>query len=177
MNGKHIWFLYMPTNNVEVLYTHVPFNTLAPWPYFLKIAEDIFKLMWWNENVSIWMNISINVVPYGVICNTWALVAVIIWQRHATSHYLNQSTPSSMRPICVTISQTLKKYLFLDSLIVIDFVIFFIYFFIACLIYLLIDCLCHSGTQQVNQSISFIPIFYKAYWCSQLHVTLMSSMM
>ena len=44
-----------------------------------KFADNIFKCIFLNENVSIWIKISLKFVPKGPINNTPALVQMIAW--------------------------------------------------------------------------------------------------
>ena len=45
------------------------------------LADDIFKCIFWNENVWISIKISLNFVPKGPINNIPALVQIMAWHR------------------------------------------------------------------------------------------------
>ena len=65
-------------------------NTLRPRRNEQHFPDDIFKRIFFNENVWISMKISLKFVPKGPINNIPALVQIMDWRRQATSHYLNQ---------------------------------------------------------------------------------------
>ena len=67
-----------------------------------KIADDIFKRIFVNENDWMSIKISLKFIPKCAIDNKSALVQVMAWHRQATSHYLNQCWPSSVTHICGT---------------------------------------------------------------------------
>ena len=50
----------------------------------------IFQCIFWNENISIWITISLNFFPNGPISNIPSLVQIMLGAGQATSHYLNQ---------------------------------------------------------------------------------------
>ena len=56
-------------------------NTLRPRQNGRHLPDDIFKCIFRNENVSIFMKISLNVVPKGPISNIPALVQIMAWRR------------------------------------------------------------------------------------------------
>ena len=56
--------------------THLPLEKMAA-----ILADDIFKHIFLNENIRIVIQISLNVVPMGLIDNTPALVQVMAWRR------------------------------------------------------------------------------------------------
>ena len=45
-----------------------------------RFADDISERIFMNENVWIWIKISLKVVPMGLIDNKWALVRVMAWR-------------------------------------------------------------------------------------------------
>ena len=66
------------------------FNTLRPRQNGRHFPDDIFKWIFFNENVWILINISLKFVPGGPINNIPTLVQVMAWCRPGASHYLNQ---------------------------------------------------------------------------------------
>ena len=65
-------------------------NTLRPRRNKQHFADDIFKCIFFNENVWISIKISPKFVPKGPINNIPALVQIMAWRRSGASHYLNQ---------------------------------------------------------------------------------------
>ena len=66
-----------------------PLNTLRSRQNGHHFADNIFKCIFLNENVSILIRISLKFVPKGPMNNIPALVREMAWCQ-ATSHYLNQ---------------------------------------------------------------------------------------
>ena len=80
------------------------FNTLRPRRNGQHFAGDIFKPIFFNENVWILIKMSLTFVPKGPIYNIPSLVQIMAWRHpgdkplseqwlgaiQATSHYLNQ---------------------------------------------------------------------------------------
>ena len=64
------------------------FNTLRPRQNGRHFADDTFKRIFLNENITISIKISLKYVPKGPINNDSALVQIVAWP--APSHYLNQ---------------------------------------------------------------------------------------
>ena len=56
-------------------------NTLRPWQNGRHFPDDIFKCIFWNENVWISIKISLDVVPTGQMNNITVLVQVMVWHR------------------------------------------------------------------------------------------------
>ena len=56
-------------------------NTLRPRQNGCHFADDIFKCIFLNENVSIAIKISLKFVPKGPINNIPALVQIMAWHR------------------------------------------------------------------------------------------------
>ena len=65
-------------------------NTLRQRRNEQHFANDIFKRIFFNENVWISIKISLKFVPKGPINNIPALVQIMAWRCQVTSHYLNQ---------------------------------------------------------------------------------------
>ena len=67
------------SRNLEV--TRLGVNTLRPRQNGRHFPDDIFKWVFWNENVWISINISLKFVPRGLINNIPTLVHVMAWRR------------------------------------------------------------------------------------------------
>ena len=65
-------------------------NTLRPRQNGRHFPDHIFKCIFLNENVWIWLKISLGFVPRVRINNIPALVQIWLIAVQATSHYLNQ---------------------------------------------------------------------------------------
>ena len=52
-------------------------------------ADDVWKYIFWNKNVWIYIKISTQFVPKGLINNIPALVQIMAWHQ-VIGHYLNQ---------------------------------------------------------------------------------------
>ena len=77
-------------------------NTLRTWQNGRLIADDIFKCIFLNENVSIAIKVSLKFVPKGPINNFPALVQIMTWRRpggRPSSEPMMVSLPTH---ICVT---------------------------------------------------------------------------
>ena len=83
-------------------------NTLRPrwnWQHF---ADDIFKRIFFNENVWISFKISLKFVPKGSIINIAALVQIMAWRRPGDKLLSEQMMVSLPTYICVTRPQWVK---------------------------------------------------------------------
>ena len=83
-------------------------NTLRPrWnePHF---ADDIFKRIFFNENVWISIKISLKFVPKGPINNIPALVQIMAWRRSGDKPLSEPMMISLPTHICVTRPQWVK---------------------------------------------------------------------
>ena len=67
--------IYTTGSNIAVL------NTLRPRQNGRHFADDTFKRIFMNENVRISINISLKLVPKGLINNIPALVKIMAWRR------------------------------------------------------------------------------------------------
>ena len=69
--------VYAPCGGVtETQRTHLPLYKMAA-----ILADDIFKHNFFNENIRIYIHISLKFVPASLIDNTSALVQVMAWRR------------------------------------------------------------------------------------------------
>ena len=81
----------------EVLLTHLPLDKMAH-----TFADNIFKHIFFNENVRLPLQISLKFVPRGSNDNKSALVLVWLGAGPVTKRYLNQCWPDSPTHICGT---------------------------------------------------------------------------
>ena len=76
-------------------------NTLRLRQNDRHFADDVFKYIFLNENISILIRISLKFLPMGLIENKWALVQVITWRRSGNTPLsepkLTQLTDAYMR--------------------------------------------------------------------------------
>ena len=56
-------------------------NTLRPRQHGRYVADDIFKCIFFNENILILIQISLKFVPKGQFDNNPALVQIMAWQQ------------------------------------------------------------------------------------------------
>ena len=78
------------------------FNTLRPRQNGRHFADDIFKCIFLNENVSIAVKISLKFVPKGPINNIPALVQIMAWRRPGDKPLSEPMMVSLPTHICVT---------------------------------------------------------------------------
>ena len=64
-----------------IVWRSTSFNTLRPRQNGRHFADDTFKRIFMNENVRISINISLKLVPKGLINNIPALVQIMAWRR------------------------------------------------------------------------------------------------
>ena len=84
------------------------FNTLRPRQNGRHFAEDIFKCLFFNENVWISIEISLKFVPKGPINNIPALVQIMAWRRSGDKPLSEPMVVSLPTHICVTRPQWVK---------------------------------------------------------------------
>ena len=80
-------------------------NTLRPRQNGRHFPDGIFKWIFLNKNVWIWINISLKFFLGGPINNVPAFVQTMAWL-----HYLNQWWPGLVIHICTTRPHLVKKY-------------------------------------------------------------------
>ena len=83
-------------------------NTWGPRQNGRYFPEDIFKLIFLNENVLILIKISLKFVPIGPINNIPALVQVMAWRRPGGKPLSEPMMVSLLTHICVTRPQWVK---------------------------------------------------------------------
>ena len=84
-------------------------NTLRPRRNEQHFADDIFKRIFFNENVWISIKISLKFVPKGPINNIPALVQIMAWRRSGDKALSEPMMVSLPTHICVTRPQWVKK--------------------------------------------------------------------
>ena len=84
------------------------FNTLRPRRNEQHFADDIFKRIFFNENVWISLKISLKFVPKGPIINIPALVQIMAWRRSGDKPLSEPMMASLPTHICVTRPQWVK---------------------------------------------------------------------
>ena len=77
-------------------------NTLRPRQNGRHFADDIFKWIFFNENVWISLKISLKFVPQGPINNIPALVQIMAWRRPGDKSLSEPMMVRSLTHICVT---------------------------------------------------------------------------
>ena len=73
------------------------------------LQDDIFKCIFFNEDVWISSKISLKFLPKGRIYKMRALVQIMAWR--LTGHYLNQWCPMLPMHICITLPQWVSSML------------------------------------------------------------------
>ena len=84
---------------------HKGFNTLRPRQNERHFADDVFKLIFLNENVRISIDISLKFVPKDQINNIPSLVQIMAWRRPGDKPLSEAMLVSSLTHICVTLPQ------------------------------------------------------------------------
>ena len=77
-------------------------DTLRPRQNGRHFADDTFKHIFLNENVRIFIKISLNFVPKGPINNNPALVQIMAWRRSGDKPLSEPMMVSLLTHICVT---------------------------------------------------------------------------
>ena len=83
-------------------------NTLRPRHNGRHFADDIFKCIFFNENVRISIKISLKFVPKGPISNIPALVQIMAWRRTGDKSLFETMMVRLLTHICVTRPQWVK---------------------------------------------------------------------
>ena len=87
----------------------ITFNTLRPRRNERHFADDIFKRIFFNENVWISIKISLKFVPKGPINNIPALVQIMTWRRSGDKPLSEPMMVSLPTHICVIRPQWVKS--------------------------------------------------------------------
>ena len=85
------------------------FNTLRPRQYGRHFPDDIFKCIFVNENVLIWIQISLKFVRKGPINNMPSLVQIMAWRRPGDKPLSEPMMIILLTHICVTRPQWVKR--------------------------------------------------------------------
>ena len=91
------------------LYT---FNTLRPRQNGCHFADDVFKGIFFNGNITIPIKISLKFVPKGLINNIPALVLIMAWRRPGDKPLSEPMLVRSLTHICITRPQWVKDQSF-----------------------------------------------------------------
>ena len=91
-------------------------NTLRPRQNGRHIPDDIFKCIFFSENVWNSLKISLRFVPNGPINNIPALVQIMAWRRSGNKPLSEPMMVSLLTHICVTRSQWVNKP-YIDNLL------------------------------------------------------------
>ena len=83
-------------------------NTLRPRQNGRRFADDTFKRIFLNENVRIFIKISLKFFPRGPINNNPALVQIMAWRRPGDKPLSEPMMVSLLTHICVTRPQSVK---------------------------------------------------------------------
>ena len=108
---KRIWYSCIP---IYVI-------TLRPRQNGGHFPDDIFKLIFLNEIILIWIKISLKFVPRGRINNIPALVHIIAWCRPGGKPLSEPMMVSSLTHICVTRPQWVNYMLWMNELCMFHF--------------------------------------------------------
>ena len=101
-NTQHVWpILHMEHVDREM----VSVNTLRPRQYGRHFPDDIFKCIFVNENVLIWIQISLKFVRKGPINNIPSLVQIMAWRRPGDKPLSEPMMIILLTHICVTLPQ------------------------------------------------------------------------
>ena len=95
---------------MNIIVIRYKFNTLRPRQNGRHFADDIFKLIFLNENVWISIEISLKFDPQGPINNTPALVQIMAWRRSGDKPLSGPMMVRLPTHICVTQPQWVKIF-------------------------------------------------------------------
>ena len=106
------WWGLRSFPKVVVTFSHVCgfFNTLRPRQNEQHFAEDIFKCIFFNENVWISIKISLKFVPKGPMNNIPALVQIMAWCRPGHKPLSDPMMVRLLTHICVTRPQRVNLF-------------------------------------------------------------------
>ena len=90
--------------------TQTYLNTLRPRQNGRLFPDDIFKWIFWNENIWISLRISLKFVPRVRIDNIPALVQIMAWRRPGDKLLSEPMMVSLLTHICVTRPQWVKLH-------------------------------------------------------------------
>ena len=90
-------------------YAHFPINSLRPRQNGRNIADDIFKRIFLNENVRIFIWILLKFVPKGPINNIPASIRIMAWRRPGDKPLFEPMMVRLTMHICVTRPQWVNE--------------------------------------------------------------------
>ena len=90
-------FAYKPTGSFFYL-----LNTMRSRQNDRQFPDDMLKCIWLNENVYIYMKISLKFVSNGPIKNILALVQIMVWRRPGDKSLYEWIMASLLPHICIT---------------------------------------------------------------------------
>ena len=85
-------------------------NTLRPRQNGRHFPDDIFKCIFLNESIWIWLGISLKFVPKGPINNIPALVQIMAWRRPGDKPLSEPMLVCFLTHICVTRPQWVNRF-------------------------------------------------------------------
>ena len=88
----------------------IQFNMLRPRQNGHHVADDLFKCIFLNENVSMLLKISLKFVPKGPINNIPALVQIMAWHRPGDKSLSEPIMVKSSALVCATLLQWVKGW-------------------------------------------------------------------
>ena len=97
--------VYAPVNSVII----DSVNTLRPRQHGRHLADDMFRCIFFNENVWNLLKISLMFVPKGRMNNISALVQIMAWRRPGVKPLSEHMIVSLLTNICVTRPQWVKS--------------------------------------------------------------------
>ena len=84
-------------------------NTMGSRPNGRHFADDTFKRIFINENITISINISLKFVPNGLIDNIQHWLQIMAWRRPGDKPLSETMRVNLLTPICVTRPQWVKE--------------------------------------------------------------------
>ena len=94
------------------------FNTLRPRQNGRHFADDIFKCIFINENISISIKLSLKFVPKGPINTIPSLVQIMAWRRPGDKPLSEPRMEGLLTHICVTRPQWVNPLLSFSALLI-----------------------------------------------------------
>ena len=103
------WQFNVVRHNGSSVWQSNKLNTLRPRQDGRHFPDDIFKRIFFNENVWIPIEISLKFVPKGSINNIPSLVQIMAWRRPGAKPLSELMVVSLLTHICVTRPQWVKR--------------------------------------------------------------------
>ena len=115
---KRCWVISNHVTEYAILFQPQCVNTLRPRQNGRHFADDIFKCICLNENVSILIKISLKFVPKGPINNIPALVQIMAWCRPGNKPLSEPMMVNLPTHICVTRPQWVNLIWLLTKMLI-----------------------------------------------------------